>query len=157
MKKLLLFLIVSITALCFSACQVSDETVDVLLKEFQDKDIVSDNLELIDEVVKVNAGILPSTTKYYVYVSENSDLISICYKTSGQNKYDYLVTVYSSVTVDENVEYFYGDTGYLDLYYVYSDGKVSKFNKYDFENKRVYEVDELKRVLFKDKYKIHSR
>lgn len=57
------FILLSVAlVLSFTACQADDESAVALLNALQQESIVDDDLQLIDEVLMVDAGILPSKT-----------------------------------------------------------------------------------------------
>ncbi len=153
MKKLLVLLLCITLIFCLTACQADDEAVAAMFNALKQRNMIDDDFQLIDEMLKVDAGILPSKNKYYIYENSASEIIAINYKTYSEGKYDYLVEIYYSVSVNDDIEYHYGDTGHLSLYYKYSDGNKSTISKYDLNDKKVYEVQKYKGLFFNDKYR----
>lgn len=157
MKKILLSLLVVFSVFCLTACDSSNESIDNLLTVLQKEKIVDKNLKLIDKVVDINAGIHISRTTYYIYENENSKLIAINYNTDlySKNDYDYSITIYSNVTINNDIEYLDDDVS-LESYYVYADGKKSESSKYYFGNSAKYLVYESKPLFSKTKYRIEK-
>lgn len=157
MKKILLSLLIVVSMFCLTACDSSSENVDNLLTALQKEKIVDKNLKLIDKEVDIDAGIHISRTTYYIYENQNSELIAINYDTNiySKNDYDYSITIYSNVTVNNDIEYLDDDAS-PESYYVYSDGKKSESSKYDFGNSTRYLVYESKPLFSKTKYKIEK-
>lgn len=153
MKKLLLCILIVFCLLCLPAYDSGTDSVDSLLEFMQEEDIVDDNLILIDKMSKINAGIIPSSKSYYIYETESSDLIAINYDTNvySKNDYDFLITIYKSVTVNENIEYY--DDLSSENYYSYLNGKVSEDCKFSLENKTEYAVCKSNSLFSKNKYK----
>ncbi len=153
MRKVLFSLILVFSLFCLSACDSGGKTVDNLFAFLQQEDIVDDNLVLVDTVVKINAGIIPSGNSYYIYENDKSELIAINYDTNiySKNDYDYSVSIYYAVSVNNDIEFYYDDIS-SENYYSYSDGSKSDSNKYSFENKVDYAVYETKPLFSKTKY-----
>lgn len=157
MKKILLSLLIVVSMFCLTACDSSSENVDNLLTALQKEKIVDKNLKLIDTEVDINAGIHISRTTYYIYENQNSELIAINYDTDiySKNDYDYSITIYSNVTINNDIEYLDDDAS-PESYYVYADGKKSESSKYDFGNSTRYLVYESKPLFSKTKYRIEK-
>lgn len=157
MKKILLSLLVVFSVFCLTACDSSNESIDNLLTALQEENIVDKNLKLVDKEVDINAGIHISRTTYHIYENQNSELIAINYKTDmySKNDYDYSITIYSDVTINNDIEYLDDDAS-PESYYIYSDGKKSEYSKYDFSNSTRYLVYESKSLFSKTKYKIEK-
>ena len=156
MKKILLSLLVVVSMFCLTACDSSSESVDNLLTALQEEKIVDTDLTLVDKVSKIGTTLFYSQTTYYIYENNNNELITINYDTdiSSKNEYDYSVTIYYDVSIN-NVEYLNDDTT-LESYYSYQDGKKSEYNKYNLEDKIEYLVYESKPLFSKTKYKIEK-
>lgn len=156
MKKILLSLLVVVSMFCLTACDSSSESVDNLLTALQEEKIVDTDLTLVDKVSKIGTTLFYSQTTYYIYENNNNELIAINYDTdiSSKNEYDYSVTIYYDVSIN-NVEYLNDDTT-LESYYSYQDGKKSEYNKYNLEDKIEYLVYESKPLFSKTKYKIEK-
>ena len=139
--------------LCLPACNSGTDSVESLLEFMQEEDIVDDNLILIEKMSKINAGIIPSSKSYHVYENESSELIVINYDTNvyAKNDYDFLISVYYDVSVNEDITY--SDDISSEVFYSYSDGTKSKDCKYNLENKAEYAVYETKPLFSKTKYK----
>lgn len=157
MKKILLSLLIVVSMFCLTACDSSSESIDNLLTALQKEKIVDKNLKLIDKEVDINAGIHISRTTYYIYENQNSELIAINYNTNiySKNDYDYSITIYSNVTMNNDIEYLDDDAS-PESYYVYADGKKSKSSKYDFGNSTKYLVYKSKPLFSKTKYRIEK-
>lgn len=156
MKKILLSLLVVVSMFCLTACDSSSESVDNLLTALQEEKIVDTDLTSVDKVSKIGTTLFYSQTTYYIYENNNNELIAINYDTdiSSKNEYDYSVTIYYDVSIN-NVEYLNDDTT-LESYYSYQDGKKSEYNKYNLEDKMEYLVYESKPLFSKTKYKIEK-
>ena len=89
--------------------------------------------------------------KSYIYEDNNSNLIAIHYQTTHNKSNPYYVIIYRNVTT-KTVEFIEEAT---DLYYRYNDGKVSKENKYGFDEaqKEKYNITYTKGIFGK-KYKV---
>lgn len=157
MKKILLSLLVVFSIFCLTACDSSNQSVDNLLIALQKEKIVDTDLTLIDKVSKIGTTLFYSQTTYYIYENNNGNLIAINYDTdiSSKNDYDYLITIYSNVTINNDIEYLDDDTT-LESYYSYQDGKKSEYNKYNLEDKIDYLIYESKPLFSKTKYKIEK-
>lgn len=156
MKKVFFCLIIAICILLITACDSSKATVNDLFNLLKEEQIIDESSELVDKVVKTNAGIIPSITSYYVYKTENSELVAVNYDMNihSKNDYDYLISVYFTVSVNEDIEYV-DDTSSLENFYSYSNGKSSIRSKYNFESKVNYSVYESNPLFSKKtKYKI---
>ena len=75
---------------------------------------------------------------YSIYENDDAELVAIFYenKSRSNTDYDYVIRIYTDVTVNE-VEYI-DDTRSLDQYYEYKDGKKSETNKYDMYGMKEY-------------------
>lgn len=154
MKKMMFCLLIVFSLFCLPACDSSRDSVDGLLVFLQEEDIVDENLILTDKMNKINTGILPSSKSFYIYENENSELIAINYDTNiySKNDYDYLISIYFNVSVNEDIEYY--DDLSLESYYSYSNGTMSECCKYNLENKISYAVYKSNSVFSKGKYRI---
>ena len=143
MKKILLSLLVVVSMFCLTACDSNSENVDNLLTALQEEKIVDTDLTLVDKVSKIGTTLFYSQTTYYIYENNNNELIAINYDTdiSSKNDYDYSITIYSNVTINNDIEYLDDDAS-PESYYVYADGKKSESSKYDFGNSTRYLVYE---------------
>ena len=156
-KKILLSLLVLFCTFCLVGCDSSSDTVENLLTAIQQDEIVDKDLELIDKVVDINAGISISRTTYYIYENKNSELIAINYDTNiySKNDYDYSIAIYFDVSINNDIEYIDEDSS-PESYYVYQDGKKSEYNKYNLGNQTNYLVYESKPLFSKTKYEIEK-
>lgn len=156
-KKMFLSLLVVFSIFCLTACDSSKNSVDNLLIALQKEKIVDTDLTLVDKVSKIGAGLFISKTTYYIYENNNGNLIAINYDTdiASKNDYDYSITIYSNVTINNDIEYL-DDYGSLESYYAYADGKKSESSKYDFSNSTSYLVYKSKLLFFKTKYGIEK-
>lgn len=156
-KKILLSLLVLCCTFCLVGCNSSNETVDNLLTALQEEQIVDKDLELIDEVVGVNVGTTISRTTYYIYKNQNSELIAINYDTNIYSKYDfdYSITIYSKVSINNDIEYL-DDDKIPEHYYIYQNDEKSEYNKYNLENQTIYLISESKPLFSKTKYTIEK-
>lgn len=157
MKKILLSLLVVVGMFCLTACDSNSENVDNLLTALQEEKIVDTDLTLVDKVSKIGTTLFYSQTTYYIYENNNNELIAINYDTdiSSKNDYDYSITIYSNVTINNDIEYLDDDAS-PESYYVYADGKKSESSKYDFGNSTRYLVYESKPLFSKTKYRIEK-
>ncbi len=157
MKKILLSLLVVVSMFCLTACDSNSENVDNLLTALQEEKIVDTDLTLVDKVSKIGTTLFYSQTTYYIYENNNNELIAINYDTdiSSKNDYDYSITIYSNVTINNDIEYLDDDAS-PESYYVYADGKKSESSKYDFGNSTRYLVYESKPLFSKTKYRIEK-
>lgn len=103
---------------------------DTIVEILQDKNIISEDLNLIDIVTEVDAGAIPHRYTYYIYQEDDGNIIAIYYKTNTITKDNFTVKIYDNLNVQENIEYIYGDTGEYGVFYSYRDGSVSETNKY---------------------------
>lgn len=103
---------------------------DTIIEILQDENIISKNLNLIDTVTEVDAGVIPHRYTYYIYQENGGVIIAIYYKINTITKDNFTVKLYNDLKVQESIEYIYGDTGEYDLFYIYKDGSVSETNKY---------------------------
>lgn len=157
MKKILLSLLIVVSMFCLTACDSSSENVDNLLTALQKKKIVDIDLTLVDTESKIGTTLFYSQTTYYIYENNNNELIAINYDTDiySKNDYDYSITIYSNVTINNDIEYLDDDSS-PESYYVYADGKKSESSKYDFGNSTRYLVYESKSLFSKTKYRIEK-
>ena len=154
MKKLALCLLI---IFCLTGCDTNKETKDSLLDTLQREKIVDANLTLVDTETNVGTLLFITRTTYYIYKDSNNELIAINYDAdnSSKNAYDYSMTIYSNVTVNNDVEYL-EDGSVPESYYVYSDGKKTEVNKYDFSDSTRYLVYESKSLFSKTKYQFEE-
>lgn len=117
-------------------------TIDnnAIVEILQDNNIINKNIELIDTVTEINAGVIPYRYTYYIYQEDSGNIIAVYYKTNTITKDNFTIEIYSDVVVDENIKYIYGDTGKYELFYIYKDGNVSEMNKYGFGNSKTYTI-----------------
>lgn len=153
MKKILVNMLIVTIIFCLSACGTSQENVNNLLSALQKEQIVDSNLTLIDTVTEVGTVLFITKTTYYIYETSDNELIAINYETehSSSNEYDYSVTTYYNVSLND-VEYIDDYMG-LENYCSYQNGKKSIYNKYNFDKKQTYVVYESKPLFFKTNYK----
>lgn len=156
MKKIFLSLFVLFAIICLTGCDSNSDAVDGMLSALQKDGIVDNNLVLIDKVTKTGTTLFLTKTTYYIYENQNSELIAIHYNTdvSSKNDYDYSISIYNDVSVDD-VEYI-EDSATPETYYTYQDGKQSESNKYNLTSKKVYFVYERKPLFSKTKYVIEE-
>lgn len=151
-KKIVLCLLVVFSLICLTGCDINSEVIDKLLESMKKQNIVEKDVELVDEVESVFTGYLYSKTKYYIYEAKDGKLLAINYKNNihAETDYDYLVTIYKDVDLNNDVEYL-DDKSKYEQTYSYKDGSVTDKNKYILNEKDVYEVNE-KDSLFSTKY-----
>ena len=151
-----IFLISSLVLLIIllTGCNSNSKTVDELFKVLQKQNIIEKDLKLIDTVYKVFGGPVPGgDTKSYIYEDNNSNLIAIHYETTHDEDNPYYVIIYRNVTA-KTVE-FVDISDATDLFYKYSDGKVSKKDKYGLDEVQgeKYNITYTKGIFGK-KYKV---
>ena len=154
MKKIILSLMLLLGFICLTCCDSNSNSVNGMFSSLKKEGIIDNNLVLIDKVTKTSTTLFLTKTTYYIYENEDSELIAINYNTniSSDNDYDYFVTIYNDVSAND-VEYVDDPTN-SETYYTYQDGKKSESNKYEFSNKKTYNVYEENPLFSKIKYPI---
>lgn len=153
MKKILLCLLTFLGIIFLSGCNnVNVEKVEELLNSMKKQKIVEKDIELVDEVSSVYTGYLYSKTKYYIYETNDNKLLAISYENNihAKNDYDYIITIYNNLGINDDVEYL-DDTSGSEQFYTYKDGTSTDKNKYIFKEEIKYVVYE-KESLFSTKY-----
>lgn len=138
MKRLVICILIMIMSISLFGCYSNGGEDKSVLKSLKDEKIVDKDLELIDEVTDVYTVNGRQEYTYSIYENDDAELVAIFYenKSRSNTDYDYVIRIYTDVTVDE-VEYI-DDIRSLDQYYKYKDGKISENNKYDMSSMKEY-------------------
>ena len=138
MNKIMIFILILIMSISLFGCYSNGGEDISVLKSLKDEKIVDKDLELIDEVTDVYTVNGRQEYIYSIYENDDAELVAIFYenKSRSNTDYDYVIRIYTDVTVNE-VEYI-DDTRSLDQYYEYKDGKKSETNKYDMYGMKEY-------------------
>lgn len=138
MKRLVICILILIMSISVFGCYSNGGEDKSVLKSLKDEKIIDKDFELIDEVTEVYTINGRQEYTYSIYENDDAELVAIFYenKSRSNTDYDYVIRIYTDVTVDE-VEYI-DDTGSLDEYCEYKDGKKSENNKYDMSNLQEY-------------------
>ena len=152
MKRIIsVLLVISILLLSLTGCDAGSEASEDIFEALQKQKFIEKDLEYVDTVTKVTAGLFLTRTTYYIYQDQESNLIAINIDKNIYKKYDYdyVATVYCDVTVDSNVHYV-EDTSSLELFYTYTaDHTKSRNNKYVMKEASRYNIYKKDYVLFK--------
>ena len=138
MKRLVICILMLIMSISLFGCYSNGGEDKNVLESLKDEKIVDKDFELIDEVTEIYTVNGRTEYTYSIYENDDSELIAIYYQkiSDSDSDYDYIVRIYTDVTMDE-VEYI-DDTSYLDGYCKYKDGKKSETNKYEMYDVKAY-------------------
>ncbi len=156
MKRTLLFcLLIILGALSLTGCSPNQNTANDLFKSLQKEKIIDNGLEAVDTVCEVHTVLFVTRTNYYIYKDENGKLLAVAYQKNinGNNDYDYLISIYNDVSVNNDIEYS-DDTATLSTYYIYENNKKSEQPKYDFDNETTFYAYKHNSLFSKHRYKI---
>ena len=114
MKRLVVCMLMLVMSINVFGCSSSGGEDKSVLESLKDEKIVDKDLKLIDEVTNIGTVLFRTEYTYSIYENDDSELVAIFYKesSSSDDDYDYLVRIYSDVTIN-NVEYI-DDTSGLD-------------------------------------------
>lgn len=153
-KKILLFLLIIIGIICLTGCDSKNETVNILFDSLKKQKIVDNDLNLVDSVIDINAGIIPSRNTYYIYKNTEGDLLAINYDTDIFSKEKYSIKIYYDVSINKDIVIYDNQEEILneERFFIYGNETYTIENKYNLMEEKQYIVHE-KSFLFYTKYK----
>lgn len=146
MKRCLIVVLLFTSLIVFTGCQPSSEKKVTILDALKENNIISKDIEYVDTVTKMSSGAIPINIPYDIY-KDNGKLIAIYIDkdVNKNNDYDFIVIIYTDVTINEENRVYVSEDEKAETYYRYkNDNKITNNNIYTLNDMKEYHLYENK-------------